>query len=278
MKLKNVLIIILLMCISNIHGKNNIVDNNFYEQFNQLYYNDSISAAKQLLDIWEKTGQREGDYYACQYKYYYNQAVKSTVTLTVELPLYAYNTNYFTLQDTINGGNAGYMYEGYIIVDSLLLDSAFHWIDKGINECPNRLDLYFGLATSYLYCDQIDEMIETLENVMKQERKNKGKWLWTNDEKLPKSADALYSRIQEDIPRFVDAGELDKAEKLARIVLKYYPKRAEYWNNMGAIYYMRENFTEALYYFKKALKLNPKDEYVKGNIELLEEQITSVKQ
>ena len=249
MKLKNVLIIILLMCISNIHGKNNIVDNNFYEQFNQLYYNDSISAAKQLLDIWEKTGQREGDYYACQYNYYYNQAVKSIVTLTVELPLYAYNTNYFTLQDTINGGNAGYMYEGYIIVDSLLLDSAFHWINKGINECPNRLDLYFGLATSYLYCDQIDEMIETLENVMKQERKNKGKWLWTNDEKLPKSADALYSRIQEDIPRFVDAGELDKAEKLARIVLKYYPKRAEYWNNMGAIYYMREYFTEALYYF-----------------------------
>lgn len=278
MQLKNILIIILLMCISNINGENNIVDNNFYEQFNQLYSNDSISAAKQLLDTWENTGQREGDYYVCQFNYYYNQAVTSTVTLTVELPLYAYNTNYFVLQDTINGGNAGYMYEGYIVVDSLLLDSAFHWINKGIDKYPNRLDMYFGLATCYLYCDKTDEMIETLENVMKQERKNKGKWLWTNDERIPKSEDAVYSRIQEDFPRFVDAGELDKAEKLAKIVLKYYPNRTEYWNNMGVVYYMRGNFVDALHYFKKALKLNPEDEYVKANIELLEEKITSTKQ
>jgi len=278
MKLKNVLIVVLLMCISSIYGRNNVVEKNFYEQFNQLYFNDSISAARQLLDGWANIGQREGDYYVCQFNYYLNLSLKSSVTLTTELPLYAYGTNYFTMQDTINGGVAGYMYEGYFVVDSMLLDSAFYWVNKGIDKCPNRLDLYFGLATCCLYCDKIDEMIGILENVMKQDRKNKGKWLWTNNEKMPKSTDAIYSRIQEDFPRFVDAGELDKAEKLAKLVLKYYPKRAEYWNNLGVVFYMRGDFVGALPYFKKALELNPEDEYVRGNIELVEEMMLSTEE
>ena len=247
------------------------------EQFNQVYNADSLAPAKTLLDEWSSTGDKDGDYYACQFNYYLNQGMKSGIQMSKELPLYAQGEQALTLTDTITGGIAGYVYQGYSIADSALLNTAYDWIKRGINACPNRLDLYLGLATSYLYCEQTDQMILVLEQVMKQETKNKKKWLWLENEQLADTVDMVYMRIQEDFARFLDAERLDEAERLTTLAIKYYPKRAEYVNNMAVTCYMRNDYKQAMKYFKKALKINPGDELIKANIEYLEEVLKNAK-
>jgi len=220
-----------------------------------------------------------GDFYADEFNYHLNQGLKSGITLATELPVYAYGTDIFTLQDTINEGEtAGYMFEGYTIVDSAHIDTAVAWLHEGIKDCPNRLDLYLGLATCHLYCLEIERMMDVLEQIMKQEKKNKGKWRWTGEEKLEFGEDIVYDRIQEDYTRFVEAEMLDEAEQLARLAMKYYPQRSEYVNDLAGVYYYRNQYEEAMKLFKKALKLSPKDELIQANIEILERAIHEQKQ
>ena len=206
-----------------------------------------------------------------------NKGLKSGITMSVELPLYAYGEEVLTLEDTITGGAAGYLYNGYTIVDRAQIDSAFMRLNKGIQDFPNRLDLYLGLATAHLYCLDVDKMLDVLDQAMKQEKKNKGKWLWTADEKVDKEEDVLCLRIQEDFSRFLEAEDLDDAEKLARMAMKYFPKRAEYVNDLGTVYIYRNNLEKGLKYFKQALKLAPEDELIKGNIEYIEKVLKGEK-
>lgn len=225
---------------------------------------------------WLLAGAQEtGDGYADRFNEHLNAGLQSSITMSVELPLYAYNTQVLTLQDTVTGGPAGYMYQGYFITDSAEVGSAVMTLQEGIRKFPNRLDLYFGLAATYLYTDQSDKMIGTVESAMQQEKKNKGNWLWTNDELTPDTIDYMYERVQEDFARFWAAEDLEHSERVAQMAVKYYPKRAEYWNNMGVVALWKEDFSEkpnfkkAMKYFKKALKLNPDDELIKANIEYI---------
>ena len=217
--------------------------------------------------------QTTGDEYAEVFNEHLNAGLKSSITMSVDLPLYAYNTEVMTLQDTVTGGPAGYMYEGYFITDSAQVDSAVMTLQEGIRKFPNRLDLYFGLAATYLYIDQPDMMIYIVEKVMKQEKKNKGKWLWTADEPVPDDIVYVYERVQEDFARFWAAEDLERCERVAQMAVKYYPKRAEYWNNMGVVAIWKEDFSEkpnfkkAMKYFQKALKFKPDDELIKANFE-----------
>lgn len=220
--------------------------------------------------------QKTADEYANLFNEHLNAGLQSSITMTVDLPLYAYGEQVITLEDTVNGGAAGYLYNGYTIVDRAQVDSAFMWLNKGIQSFPNRLDLYLGLATAHLYCLEVDKMLNVIEMAMKQEVKNKGKWLWTADEKVDKDEDILFSRIQEDFSRFLEAEDLDNAEKLARIAMSYFPKRAEYVNDLGVVYVYRGNLEEALQCYKKALKLSPKDELIKDNIEYIEEELKNL--
>ena len=211
-----------------------------------------------------------GDAAAELFNEHLNKGLKSGITMSVELPLYAYEEQVMTLKDTVDENKvAGYLYNGYTIVDSAQVDSAFMWLHKGIQAFPDRLDLYFGLAATYLYIDQPDMMIYIVEKAMQQEKKNKGQWLWTADEPTPDDIDYMFERVQEDFARFWAAEDLERCERVAQMAVKYYPKRAEYWNNMGAVAMWKNDKKKAMKYFRKALKLNPNDELIKANIEYI---------
>ena len=163
------------------------------------------------------------------------------------------------------------------MIQGLQIDSAFCILREGISKYPDRLDLYLGLATGYLYCLDSKNMIEVVGLALQRERKNKGKWLWSNNERLAKTEDILFSRVQEDYSRFVEADQLDDAERLANIAVEYFPKRAEYWNDLAGIYFYRKDYKTALEYFHKALKLSPNDDLINANISYVEELLNQQK-
>src|SRR2546425_2441987 len=56
----------------------------------------------------------------------------------------------------------------------------------------------------------------------------------------------------------LQAGDLSRAEQLFRQYLSQNPNSAEALSNLGAICARREQFSEAVAFYKKALKANPK--------------------
>lgn len=226
-----------------------------------------------VVNAWSWGGGRPiwtGDVSADLFNEHLNKGLHAGITMSVDLPLYAYGEEVMTLKDSIDENKiAGYVYNGYAIVDSAELDTAFMWLNKGIEKFPNRLDLYLGKATAQLYCLNVEGMLQTLELAMKQEKKNKKQWLWSEDEQLSDTMDILFTRIQEDFSRFWEAEDLDNAERLAQIAVKYFPNRAEYWNNMGAVCVWKSDLKNALKYFRKAQALKPDDELINANIEYI---------
>jgi tetratricopeptide (TPR) repeat protein len=97
--------------------------------------------------------------------------------------------------------------------------------------------------------------------------------LWSDDE-TPPANDILFDRIQEDFGRYLDAEMYEEALQLTNMVLKYYPKRAEYHNNLAVIAYMRGDYQLALKHFQDANRLNPDDQIIIGNIQYLQEKLS----
>ena len=216
-------------------------------------------------------GDLSADSIATLINYYANKSLESGIQMSKELPLYAGGDDeVITLTDTVTGGVAGYMYQGYTVVDSASMDSMWQWIDRGILLYPDRLDLYLGRMSYMLYvvppADYYESILKELEHVMAMDEVHNGKWLWTNDKPLPDGGDKIFMRIQDDFKRYIDAGLLDKAFLLATRAIETWPERAEYANDMAIVYYIREEYGTALMWFKKALSLNPKDELIKHNI------------
>ena len=237
------------------------------EQFNYLYFNNYIAEANDLLDQWANTGKQNGDYYACRFNYYLNYGLKSMITISTDLPVYAYRDTKFTFSDTADNEQKGFIYNGYIIVDSSLLDSAINWIKLGIKKCPNRLDLYLGLVECYFICNENAKKLDILEQTLIQQKRNKGKWLWLEDIAVVDIfLNPLFDRFQEELECYLQANRFEEAEQLIQLARKYYPKRAEFVNDLGVIHYFQENYETAVAYFQKALELNPNDELIKKNI------------
>lgn len=237
------------------------------EQFNYLYFNKYIAEANDLLDKWSHTGKRNGDYYACRFNYYLNLGLKTSLTTSKDLPLYAYRDSKFTISDTEDNEQKGFIYNAYIIVDSSLLHTAINWIKLGIENCPNRLDLYLGLVECYFICNENTKEKEILEQALVRQKRNKGKWLWLEDIAiLDNFLNPLFDRFQEELGYYLQAKQFEEAEQLIQLARKYYPKRAEFVNDLAIIYYFQEFYETALMYSQEALKLNPSDELIKTNI------------
>lgn len=234
------------------------------KMFNELMESEDWDGAKKVLDGWTV---KDGDYYASQFNYYFNQSVRTRMRIAKKLPWNADEEEAMELQDTLSGEISGYMFQYYSVDYPLFCDSAMYWIRLGIKKFPNRLDLYLGQVSAYLLYGNAGGMIKVLDSALQQETVNNRDWLWMGDEKITIQEDLLFLRVQEDFNRFLNAEMYDEAELLVSMALRNYPKRAEYANDMAAIYYMQGDYNKALMWFEKAYKLNPQDELIKENIE-----------
>lgn len=241
-------------------------------RFNEVV-NDSIPLAKEILLEWEQNGPIDGDYYAAQFNYYLNQGVHIGICMAKELPLYVMEQG-MTLTDSL-GNPAGYMYGGVMAMDTLLLDSAITWLQRGIALFPERLDLRIGLSTTYKMMDDGDKMFatmcETVEWVMKHP---KVQCTWTSDDKLGVDDTPIESTIQDYFSDCYYSGFWKHlAEPFVDLGLRYAPKSAIFMNDKAVLLMEKNDVKGALKLMKKALKFNPDDELIKGNVEYIEHQL-----
>ena len=104
----------------------------------------------------------------------------------------------------------------------------------------------------------------------------------------PENPDAMKHmlEINNEIGNLKTAKEYEKKYKIAKILNSYVvyistdenyyknriekdPKNAKLWNNLGFIYWIRNDFDKSVYYFKKATELNPNYVDFIGNLAVI---------
>ncbi|MCL2888655.1 MAG: tetratricopeptide repeat protein [Elusimicrobia bacterium] len=220
------------------------------------------------------------EYYINQFNRYFSESRKEKVTVTTEkdggspVPVGTYtilpaaaddNSDSLAIADPNTKEIAGYMVfkENF---NTELFKQALDYIDKGIKNFPDRLDMRFGKASA---CSEIKDtkcVNEIFLETLKRSVKNKNRWLWTDNKPLDDGKKQMLTSMQDYVLAFYHT-ELDEAFKeLSENILKYYPDSVESLSNLGIYYSLQKDYDKGLIFFLKAEKLNPKDEIVLSNI------------
>jgi Flp pilus assembly protein TadD len=87
-------------------------------------------------------------------------------------------------------------------------------------------------------------------------------------EEVDPADDAKADEFIGSARKAMDAGELNRALKLARLATKKAPNRSGAWNTLGRVQLKRGERKDAIASFEKAVELNPSSSYAQNNLGL----------
>ena len=235
---------------------------------------DTMPLIRKYLDQWELSDTECADRYTCEFNYHYNRAFASGITMTVRKPPYVDEA--MTLTDS-TGGVAGYMYQGYMLADSLHFEQSVDWLERALVRYPERLDIWQGEIMAFLYADNLERMIALFDRFLAYSIHHTGSWLYTKDEPLdnvgPQEADPVVQTVQDRMSTLLSNEYYTEAMQLVDTALKYYPSSPVFLNDKAVVYYQQENYEQALFWMRKASKAAPKDKLIKENIKFLKKEL-----
>lgn len=239
---------------------------NFMKQFEELLSKKDTVGQIQLLNNWEKTNSNDPELYVAYYNYYVMRASEEVITLGNDPK--GKEALKIVKEDSLSGNPVAYMYSD-TYYDRLLLYKAYSYIDKGIEKCPNRLDMRFGkiymLGENKDYKNFTKEIIKTIEysSVIN------NKWLWQGNAPVEDPQAFMLSSIQSYVLQLYNTGEdalLDNMKMIAECILKQYPEHIESLSNLSIVFLIRKQYDEALSTLARAEKINNKDYIILNNM------------
>jgi len=238
---------------------------NFNKQFNELISKGDTLEQKQLLEKWEKSDNNDPELYVAYYNYFANKSIKEVLTLGKNPKGEALKLEN---KDSSKLESSTYLY-GDTYYDTKLLNKSFDYIDKGIKNYPDRLDMRFGkiymLGKIEDYENFTKEIIKTIDysNVIKNQ------WKWTENKPVNDAKQFMLSSIQSYQLQLYNTENddlLDNMKRIAESVLQYYPEHIESLSNLSIVYLLKKDYDKALDALLKAEKIDPKDYIVLSNI------------
>ena len=250
----------LILTVTALNGQSN------KQQFNQLLQNGDTLKQRQLLVQWEKDAPQDAELYVAYFNYYFQMSEEEIVSIGQEadgeLALEIMDL------DSSKKNPVAYMYSN-IHYNEEFLEKGMNWIDDGIQQYPNRLDMRFGkiyvLGKLEEYTLFTKEIIQTVEY----SSKNENNWTWTDNTALKDPLEFMLGTIQNyQIQLFntEDDRLLENMQQIATSILTYYPENIESLSNSAIVYLLQEKYIQALSILQKAEKINPKDCIVLNNI------------
>jgi tetratricopeptide (TPR) repeat protein len=235
----------------------------FYDVFSKK---DTI---KQLLVLknWEQTNSNDAELYVAYFNYYTTQSEKEILQLG-QNPKEGDDVLQIMDQDSSITEPVGFIYSDKYYDEDLLI-KGFSYIDKGIQNFPNRLDMRFGkiymLGEAKKYKEFTEEIIKTVDY----SSVNQNKWAWTDSKPFKDAKNEMLRSIQGYQLQLYDTEDdnlLDNMKLIAEAVLKNYPDNVESLSNLSIVFMIKGQYDNALQALLKAEKFNPKDCIVLNNI------------
>jgi tetratricopeptide (TPR) repeat protein len=238
----------------------------FKQQFNEFASKKDTIGQEQLLEKWEKTDRSDPELFVAYFNYFVNKSKNEIITLGQDPK--GKHVLQIMDQDTTKKEPVGFIY-GNTHYDPDLLSKGFDWINKGIEEHPNRLDMRFGKIYMFGQIANYENFTNEIIKTIDYSATNKNKWTWADSKPLDNPKEFMLSSIQDYQVQLYNTENdtlLDNMKRIAESVLKYYPSHIESLSNLSVVYMLQKQFDKALEPLLKAEKLNPKDHIVLSNI------------
>lgn len=177
------------------------------------------------------------------------------------------------LTDPDSGEVAGHM-APVVSWDREKITAAIEATSAALPAFTDRLDIHFGMISIAGSAGLLEVAGERLVAMLRVSREIDNKWIWGPvgqwDAENPEEF-MIQNCLSHGARLFrSESKQGDKAfEAVARALMKYYPKRIYGYANMGVMHLTRDELDEAEKYLNQALKIDPADEVVRGNLDLL---------
>lgn len=236
------------------------------QQFNELVSKKDTVGQMEILEKWEKTNNNDPELFVAYFNYYVIKSKNEIITLGQNPK--GKDVLQIMNQDTTKKEPVGFIY-GDTYYNPDLLSKGFEWINKGIENHPNRLDMRFGKIYMFGQIEDYENFTKEIIKTIDYSATNKNKWTWADSKPLDDPKDFMLSSIQNYQLQLYNTENddlLDNMKRIAETVLKYYPDHIESLSNLSIVYMLQKQYDKALEPLLKAEKLNPKDYIVLSNI------------
>ena len=230
-----------------------------YDRFTSAMQEKDSASVKNIIGEWEKLYPQDAQICALYSNLYTLRAEKEVVIISAEKPE---DEEVFVTVDST--GKEYYMYSK-LDVDMEWIDKSIDVLGKGVEKHPDRLDLWFGKAYMVMSFYEDDDFIAVLSDILKRSVANKNNWLWTFDEKVGDGQAELFSTFQGYFSEVFEQN-LNLADRIADLVLEFYPNNVIFLNDKAVIAYTAGDIDGALENFLKVHKIDPEDPVIINNI------------
>lgn len=241
----------------------NTVAQNYQQEFKAALSKNDTTKALAIINEWEKADPKDPELYTAAFNLYFLTSEQTDMALEREQK----SKESIAITDS-TGKTVGYLNakKGY---NPAKIAKAFHYINQGIAQFPDRLDMRWGkcyvLGQVGDYENFTNEVIAALQHAAT----IKCNWLWTNNKPTPNPQKEMLEAVHMYMKQLYDTQD-DKLvvnmQRIGDVTLFYYPNHIEILTSTSVAYMITGNYTKALGYLKKAEKLNPKDFIVLNNM------------
>jgi len=179
------------------------------------------------------------------------------------------------VKDKESGEVVGFIGERHIQGVELIL--------KGIKETQkaqtnfnNRLDVHFGIIHIAAEIKRWDIVGSQLVKILHTSKVNNNEWEWGAINSMGSDPQKfMIENVQAYVSRLfsVEMEEADNALiEVSETMIKEYPNVIYGYSNLGVLYLANKKYDLAEKYLNQAIAIDPKDEVVKGNLDLLKER------
>jgi tetratricopeptide (TPR) repeat protein len=235
----------------------------YQQQFRAAFGKNDTATAFALINDWEKADPKDPELYTAAFNLYFFSSKQETVALEREQK----SKESIPLTDSA-GKTVGYLNtkQGY---RPATIAKAFQYINKGIAQFPDRLDMRWGKCYVLGQVGDYENFTVEVVAALQHSATIKCNWLWTNNQKTANPQKEMLEAVQAYLKQLYDTEDdklLVNMQRIGDVAIFHYPNSIEILSTTGVAYMLTQNYPKAISLLKKAEKLNPKDFIVLNNI------------
>lgn len=251
--------------------KETISKKQYYTQYRKLLNENKYQELYDLLIKWNEDYPEDPELYIAFFNLYVNLSISSGIVIKTD-------KNYesdLEIKDMNTDETIGYLtYEKQFNPE--YVKKALYYIDLGIKKFPDRLDMHFGRIYYFMYMENYKDATFYMIDFLKSYKCIK-KWYWKNYEPMKDGFSEALNFIQGHIYTMLNKLNDKSAQYIYDIsitIINNYPDVGpEPYNNIGVIYYIKNDLKNSLKWFLKAYEFNKKDPIVLYNIAYIYEKL-----
>ena len=223
----------------------NLLNTNAQEKL-QVFYSlieqNDTSAVKKHLEEWNSENSEDPELYIAYFNFYFY------TSRIVEMQVID-NPEDYPLTQIINTDSAQNEKDAIhaipkVTYDRDILNKGFSYINSGISNNPDRLDMRFGKVFIFNMIEDFESSKEEIIRIISHSIEINNNWLWANNKKLDNPKESMLGTIQDYIITLTQSSDSNyfyKIEQISETILKHYPNHITSLSNLSNVYELKKN-------------------------------------